>query len=214
MEKMSFTNYNGERRYLVKTKGKNVKIYTRNRSKKFHIPDSKDYKTLAFEFKNVKKIFKGEIPLYKKGDPTKPYSKRMRDLLSGNTFLIQISDFDYIYADACVYKITLKGDQITKYISPDGNNDVFYPIAYGKKYVYFLGFEEKVPVSVIPKSLMDPQKEYLLTGVYANHQYLGEEGEELSLLDRYWRGKEHVSFNGYKSSIDNMKCLKEGSKMN
>ena len=39
---MSFTHYNGERPYLVKVKGKNVKIYTRNKAKKFNIPDPKD----------------------------------------------------------------------------------------------------------------------------------------------------------------------------
>ena len=133
----------------------------------------------------------------------------MRDLLSGNTFLIQISDFDYIFVESCVYKFTIKGDEITEYISPDGNNDIFYPIAYGKKYVYFLGFEEKVPVSVIPESLMDPQKEYLLTGVYLNRQYIGKKEKNSVFLTGIGEEKGQVSFNGYKSSINNMKCLKE-----
>ena len=208
MEKMFFTHWNGQRPYLVKIKEKNVKIYTRNKSKQFNIPDPKDYKKLIFEFKNVKKIFKGEIPLYQPGDLTKLYSKKMRDLFSGNTFLIQISDFDYIFVEYCVYKITLKGDKITKYISPDGNNDVPYPIAYGKKYVYFLAFKEKVPVSVIPKSLMDPRKEDFLTRIYLDLKDIGTEGEKISWLDRYWRGKDYISFRGYKSSIDDMKCLK------
>jgi hypothetical protein len=57
--------------------------------------------------------------------------------MHGNSVLIQVTDSDYIYVGWNIYKFSTN-ELIVDYVSPVGNNDVPYPVAYGVDNVYFM----------------------------------------------------------------------------
>jgi hypothetical protein len=57
--------------------------------------------------------------------------------MHGNSLLININNIEYIHIGYKIYKFTAK-DTIIDFISPVGNSDVPYPVAYGTEYVYFM----------------------------------------------------------------------------
>uniref|UniRef100_A0A6C0CBE7 Uncharacterized protein n=1 Tax=viral metagenome TaxID=1070528 RepID=A0A6C0CBE7_9ZZZZ len=54
-----------------------------------------------------------------------------------NTLLIKISDHDYMHIGPVIFTFKTT-DKIIDYISPLGNSDVAYPVAYGKSNIYFM----------------------------------------------------------------------------
>jgi hypothetical protein len=65
----------------------------------------------------------------------------------GNSLLLQISEKKYVHVGDCVFSFEpVDEDVILKYYSPVGNNDVPYPYAVGKKYVYFMWDKSYYPV--------------------------------------------------------------------
>ena len=54
----------------------------------------------------------------------------------GNSILIEVTPHKYIHIGERIYRFSTK-DIILDFISPVGNSDVPYPIAYGEYYVYF-----------------------------------------------------------------------------
>ena len=56
---------------------------------------------------------------------------------NGNTMLIKITNYRYIFVGWCIYQFDTD-EELIDYVSPLGNNDVPYPIAYGINYVYFM----------------------------------------------------------------------------
>jgi hypothetical protein len=56
----------------------------------------------------------------------------------GNSILLKISSNRYVFIGSEVYEFSTDNDNITKYYSPVGNNDVPYPFAYGDKNIYFM----------------------------------------------------------------------------
>lgn len=57
--------------------------------------------------------------------------------MNGNSILVQLARNKYIFIGWEIYEFTTE-DEIIDYISPVGNNDVPYPVAYGTKNVYFM----------------------------------------------------------------------------
>jgi hypothetical protein len=55
----------------------------------------------------------------------------------GNSILIQITKHKYIYVGWIIQEFETT-DQIIDYVSPVGNSDVPYPVAYGETNVYFM----------------------------------------------------------------------------
>jgi hypothetical protein len=67
----------------------------------------------------------------------------------GNSLLLQISSERYVYVGDCVFSFEpVDEDTIVKYYSPVGNNDVPYPYAVGKKYVYLMWDKSYYPVEL------------------------------------------------------------------
>lgn len=62
----------------------------------------------------------------------------------GNSILIKKSDNKYIFVGLEIYEFEVNNDTIIDFVSPIGNNDVPYPVAYGEEYVYFLLENKKV----------------------------------------------------------------------
>lgn len=57
----------------------------------------------------------------------------------GNTILLHLSKNTYVYIGDGIYEFNIPlNDEIINYYSIIGNNDVPYPVAIGKKYLYFL----------------------------------------------------------------------------
>ncbi len=56
--------------------------------------------------------------------------------LRGNSILLKVKN-KYIYIGDEIYEFKTK-DEIIEYYSPIGNNDVPYPIAFGKENIYFM----------------------------------------------------------------------------
>ena len=214
MKELYLTHNNGDRPYMIIVNGKKAEIFKRNKSKKYQVSLMEDYNILVASFPKVKKVFVGNIPkvsyensilgdLLGTEKTAVVYDKRYMDRFEGNTILIHVRKFEYVFVEDCVYAMNTKGDKILDFISPVRNNDVPYPVAYGENYVYFLtsGFEDqRVSRSVVPVRLLDPQNAVELTGIYLK-------GERISFLDQYWRGKEPLNFNGYKSKIPTFYCM-------
>jgi len=55
----------------------------------------------------------------------------------GNSILIQISDKEYVYIGSTIYSFETD-EKILNYVSPVGNSDVPYPVAYGEKNAFFM----------------------------------------------------------------------------
>ncbi|AGF84841.1 hypothetical protein QJ854_gp941 [Moumouvirus goulette] len=67
--------------------------------------------------------------------------------MHGNTILIKITTNQYMYIGPEIYEFETHNDEIIDYVSPVGNSDVPYPVAYGKKFVYFMDDKKKVKKS-------------------------------------------------------------------
>ena len=57
--------------------------------------------------------------------------------LHGNSILVKIMNKRYVYIGSEIYQFDTN-EEILDYVSPVGNNDVPYPIAFGEKNVYFM----------------------------------------------------------------------------
>ena len=93
-----------------------------------------------------------DVYIYKSDDP-EIYKKRIIQIKNfigfwygfdasprpqhGNSILVQINANKYVYIGSEIYEFKTK-DKILDYISPIGNSDVPYPVAYGTENVYFL----------------------------------------------------------------------------
>lgn len=55
----------------------------------------------------------------------------------GNSLLIKISTYEYVYVGSSIYRFKTE-EEILDYVSPVGNSDTPYPVAYGKSNVYFM----------------------------------------------------------------------------
>lgn len=64
--------------------------------------------------------------------------------MHGNSILIQKTPTTYIEIGWNIYEFTTP-EPILDYISPVGNSDVPYPVAYSKHYVYFMLDQQYVP---------------------------------------------------------------------
>jgi len=126
VKKESFKTYqihdNGGRPFEVKISKSSVKIYKK-----------KDYKLI----KTVNKFLKVWVGI--DNNPENDYLPVNWGL--GNSILIKLTKLTYMHIGNEIYKFTTK-DEIVDYRSPIGNNDVPYPISFGKNNTYFM-FEKK-----------------------------------------------------------------------
>lgn len=128
---------NGGRPFLVVANKKAITVYTDDNYNNFDRPDEKlKYETECVKFTK----FQG----YWSGLDSSP------NKMHGNSILVKINDHKYVFIGLEIYSFETK-DVIQDYISPVGNSDVPYPVAYGKDNVYFL----------IDNSYMD--RKYIIT---------------------------------------------------
>jgi hypothetical protein len=81
----------------------------------------------------------------------KDYVKKGTD--KGNSVLAELAAGRYVFVGEQIYEFTVAaGDVIEAYHSPIGNNDVPYPVAVGKEYLYFLLMGDHC---YVPRALFD-----------------------------------------------------------
>ena len=139
---------NGGRPFLVNINGKDVSIFKLPKGVEEDRDTSKsDYTELVKEYKGVKKIFIGKSPKIEMTIFSAGYGKDF----DGNSILVEISDKRYCLISDRIVEFTTK-DNIVKFVSPVGNNDVPYPLAYGSQYVYVFGLDDH---KYIPKETVE-----------------------------------------------------------
>ena len=90
--------------------------------------------------------------------------------MPGNSVLIELTENKYMFVGWCIYTFETD-DQIIDFVTPVGNNDVPYPIAYGEKNVYFMLDKSFVKKSKMATP-MDAENCYMLY-VEFYHIYTG-----------------------------------------
>lgn len=157
---------NGIRPFLVAIKDNIAKIFKVSKDvavSSLFWTDVKDYyyTDLINEYK-CKKIFipKG-VEIYNKIFYIKEFN--------GNSILLDIGD-KYIYIGDKIYEFK-PTDEILKYYSPVGNNDVPYPVTIGTENIYFM-----LDNSYVPKKYFEGLNEKQLMDAYA--YYYGYKGNE------------------------------------
>jgi hypothetical protein len=83
----------------------------------------------------------------------KDYVKKGTAFSKGNSVLAELMEGHYVFVGEEIYEFhVVAGDVIEAYHSPIGNNDVPYPVAVGKEYLYFLLMGDHV---YVPRALFD-----------------------------------------------------------
>lgn len=122
-------HYNRERPYLVNVQKDNVYIY--KRPNKNLESDKENYTKLVKKYKPIN-VFVGKSHL---NNMTRASGAHGKGTI-GNSILLQLSKYKYVIIQDSIEEFKTPNDEIIKFISPIGNNDVPYPMAFGKKYVY------------------------------------------------------------------------------
>jgi hypothetical protein len=127
---------NGSTPYVVEITGKNVSVY----------------KTIG-DPKHLFDVTADNIFIGKKSK-TGGYSGVTPKNAVGNSILLKINESKYIYIGHQNYEFKpIKGDDIQKYYSDIGNNDVPYPYAIGNTHIYIMLYKV-----AIEKSYFDMKK--------------------------------------------------------
>jgi hypothetical protein len=124
-----FTHQNGGRPFMVIINKNNKHIEVYKISKDYKSYDKKVFNT------HYQKLFLGSDPKnysYVIGGPN--YSKKK----DGNSILLKISDYVYVFIGTIIYTFKTQEDEILKYFSLVGNNDVPYPYAVSKTKTYLM----------------------------------------------------------------------------
>ena len=148
---------NGTNPFFVSVENNNIEVFENPLkgfiSTPFHqfaVPTSHINLENPVKIFKSKKVFIGEIPkkhytsesildkILGRKKKAVYHSEEYVKKFSGNTILLKISKKKYVFIERCVYQFSVVNDEIIDYSSWIGPNDVPYPVAYGKKYIYFL----------------------------------------------------------------------------
>jgi hypothetical protein len=124
-DKVYYVHDNGGRPFKVVANSKGIQIYKEDYVEYEDRLDNYEptYGQMIFQFKNMLG--------YWTGFDSSPYK------MNGNSILIKISDNKYVSVGWEIYQFETD-DEIVDYVSPVGNSDVPYPVAFGEKDVYFM----------------------------------------------------------------------------
>jgi hypothetical protein len=121
-DKNYFILDNGGRPFKVVANANGIQIY-KVEYKDVDENDEPIYNQIILEFKQ----FIG----YWSGFDSSPHE------MHGNSILIKLSDHKYVFVGWKIYQFDTT-EKILDYVSPVGNSDVPYPVAFGETYVYFM----------------------------------------------------------------------------
>ena len=92
------------------------------------------------------------------GPPHADHTKSQAKLYIGNSILLQIARRRYVYIGDSIYEFDME-DEVEKYFSLIGNNDVPYPVLRGSKNVYFMLDRKYIPRCEFPDLHTDKEWE-------------------------------------------------------
>lgn len=197
--KTYFTHDNGNRPYLVYIKDNELNIYNKPDIKdSLDINKQKDIKYLYTNFVKkftAKKIFIGKSPKIKMTEYSGGYGK----YFDGNTILLYLENNNYIIISDDIEEFHIN-DEIEEYYSLVGNNDVPYPMAIGKKNIYFFRY----PEGYLSKS------EFPMTKSKDNLQNIFDKGIELNPFLIKYNNKNK----NYKITLEEFKLIQQKSLSN
>ena len=110
------------------------------------------------------------LRLFRPNEHTEDYHIRKPN---DKNFLFKIEDKKYIHVGKKLFSFETN-DEIVKYSSEHGFNDVKFPFAYGKENIYFMLEQKYIPIQEYENSTM--KNEY---------QYLNKKDEELKGVVEY-----------------------------
>lgn len=138
--KMYYTLDNGSEPFLVYVNDENALVYRIPENRYYQDNDYKSplkhhlYVDCVAVF-DYKRLLIGTSPQTIYTTFSGGYGPRF----DGNSILLHIENNDYVFIGDCIYRFkTPKDDVIEKYYSTVGNSWVPYPIAIGKKNIYFM----------------------------------------------------------------------------
>ena len=154
--KTYFTHDNGSRPYKVTVQ--NNCMVSLSRTGDY---DDEDYGKVYHECFSVKckRVFIGKSPL---NEMTR-FSGGHGSKFDGNSFLLKLSENRYLYIGESVKGFEAR-NEIIRYVSPVGNNDVPYPYAVDKNGLVYLIIEGVILTQTPPK-LDDPYRYYYNKGL-------------------------------------------------
>jgi len=125
------THDNGRRPFRIKANNEGIFVYTyKNREEM----NNYDYTKLLFKTNK----FIG----YWSGFDTSIFE------FHGNSMLIQLSEYEYVHIGCEIFSFNTH-EIINDFISPVGNSDVPYPVAYSNNYVYFFLEKQYVELEIL-----------------------------------------------------------------
>jgi len=98
----------------------------------YNLPDN--YINLVDSYVKPVKVFVGTSPYNRMTS----FSGGHGTHFDGNSILVYLGNFEYVFIGDCIYKFKTTDDIIETYYSPVGNSDVPYPFAISNKNVYFM----------------------------------------------------------------------------
>jgi hypothetical protein len=119
---------NGGRPFIVKEKDKHITVF------------KQEYNFKKNTMEKPVQVFETDYEHLWVGSKSKfQHPQNWLPAFRGNSLLVKIKEGDYIFIGWEIYSFkTMKGDEIEKYYSDVGNNDVPYPFAIGKTHVYLM----------------------------------------------------------------------------
>lgn len=148
MRKTYYTLHNGDRPHkIVVESSKKVEIYKRvafDYDKEEYIYENKPFLSI----KPIE-IFIGKSPKNEMTESSGGFGPKFK----GNSFLFRIMKNKYMFVEELIFTFVAK-KQITKFVSPVGNNDVPYPYAVDEDNNYYLLVEDVI-VTNMPEELKD-----------------------------------------------------------
>ena len=99
----------------------------------------------------------GYLPLFRPNEHTDDYHIRKPN---DENFLIKIEDKKNIHVGEKLFSFETN-DEIEKYFSEHGFNDVKFPFAYGKENLYFMLHQKYIPIQEYKNSTMKNEYQYL-----------------------------------------------------
>lgn len=165
-----FIHDNYMKPFKIEINDKTIKIWKFNSQRAgietiYHdlLPEQTDlYDEIILNDLLPEQIFIGESPLNERTI----YSGGYGPHLKGNTFLLEMSDNEYIHIGMEIYKFTTNR-KIISYISPVGNNDISYPYAIDEDEYYYLMLE-KTKINIPEQERNEPYNYFYKTRIMKN----------------------------------------------
>jgi len=163
MVKVYYTHANYDRPFKVEVDSTTVTIY--ERTKEEIKEEIKKYSKLFKKYK-VEEVHIGKSKAGKGADHTKAGEKHF----VGNSIILKLKD-KYIFIGHEIYEFTMPYDEIVKYYSLIGNNDVPYPVIVGKNNVYFMLDKKYVSRDKFPSKMSSLEWQDAYSLFYFNNEY-------------------------------------------